>query len=206
MTDKKTRPTTREEKITKPGVYEMPVKQDSLEYVVDTINKQPAPPKNKGGRPSIYSQDLADRICVRLSLGESIRSICRDAEMPAQAQIYAWLQRHPEFQEQYTRAREEQAETHADQIVDIADETPETVEVKDKDGNVVDIKLDSAYIAWQKQRIDARKWNASKQRPKKYGDRVTHGGDDESPVVVEHNLNVFGDLLKAIKLQRQSEA
>lgn len=30
-------------------------------------------------------------------------------------------------------------------------------------------------------------------------------GNDESPVVVEHNLNVFGDLLKAIKLQRQSE-
>lgn len=90
--------------------------------------------------------------------------------------------------------------------MDIADETPVLLEVKDKDGNVVDIKLDSAYIAWQKQRIDARKWNAAKQRPKKYGDRVTHGGDDDSPVVVEHNLNVFGDLLKAIKLQRQSEA
>jgi hypothetical protein len=30
-------------------------------------------------------------------------------------------------------------------------------------------------------------------------------GNDEKPVVVEHNLNVFGDLLKAIKLQRQSE-
>jgi len=126
--------------------------------------------------------------------------------MPAQSQIYVWLQRHPEFQESYTRAREEQAETHADQIVAIADETPALLEVKDKEGNVVDIKLDSAYIAWQKQRIDARKWNAAKQRPKKYGDRVTHGGDDESPMVVEHNLNVFGDLLKAIKLQRQSEA
>jgi hypothetical protein len=124
--------------------------------------------------------------------------------MPAQAQIYAWLNRHPDFQEQYTRAREEQAESHADEIVDIADETPALLKVRDKEGNIVDIKLDSAYIAWQKQRIDSRKWNASKQRPKKYGDRVTHGGDDESPVVVEHNLNVFGDLLKALKLQRQS--
>ena len=125
--------------------------------------------------------------------------------MPAQSQIYSWLNKHPEFQEQYTRAREEQAETHADEIVDIADETPETQEVYDKDGNLIKITLDSAYIAWQKQRIDARKWNAAKQRPKKYGDRVTHGGDDDNPVVVEHNLNVFGDLLKAIKMQRQSE-
>ena len=164
-----------------------------------------AAPKKKMGRPSIYNESLALEICNRLSSGESLRSICRDEGMPSQTQVYVWLNAKKDFAEQYARAREEQAETHADQIVDIADETPQTMEVKDKDGNVVDIKLDSAYIAWQKQRIDARKWNASKQRPKKYGDRVTHGGDDESPVVVEHNLNVFGDLLKAIKLQRQSE-
>ena len=205
MTDKKTRPTTREEKITKPGVYEMPVKQESLEYVVDTINKQPAPPKNKGGQPTKYNQDIAETLCVRLGSGESLKAICQDDDMPSQSVVYLWLNRHPEFLEMYTRAREEQAETHADEIVSIADETPKTKEIRDKDGNVIDITLDSSFIAWQKQRIEARKWNAAKQRPKKYGDRVTHGGDDESPVVVEHNLNVFGDLLKAIKLQRQSE-
>ena len=193
MTYKKTKAATSEDITTNLGVNELAVEANNL----------PAP-KNSRGRPSIYSKDLVDRICIRLSLGESVRSICKDPEMPSQALIYQWLYRHPDFLEQYTRAREEQAETHADEIVDIADETPALLEVKDKDGNVVDIKLDSAYIAWQKQRIDSRKWNASKQRPKKYGDRVTHGGDDESPVVVEHNLNVFGDLLKALKLQRQS--
>lgn len=182
-----------------------PVTQESLERDLKQIAKEVAAPKKKIGRPTIYSQDLIDRICIRLGSGESLRSICRDDDMPAQSLIYLWLNRHPEFLEQYTRAREEQAETHADEIVDIADEQPDLIEVKDKDGNVIDIKLDSAFIAWQKQRIDARKWNAAKQRPKKYGDRVTHGGDDEAPVVVEHNLNVFGDLLKAIKLQRQSE-
>jgi hypothetical protein len=30
-------------------------------------------------------------------------------------------------------------------------------------------------------------------------------GSDEQPMVVEHNVNVFGELLKSIKLQRQSE-
>lgn len=213
MTDKKTRPATREEKITKPGVYEKPVKEPSLVVTEESLTQELAtisrevtePRKNKMGRPTIYSQELVNTICTRLSLGESLRSICRDDDMPAQSLIYLWLNRHPDFLEQYTRAREEQAETHADEIVEIADEQPDLIEVKDKDGNVVDIKLDSAFIAWQKQRIDARKWNASKQRPKKYGDRVTHGGDDDSPVVVEHNLNVFGELLKAIKHQRQLE-
>ena len=168
-------------------------------------DKKQAATKNKGGRPSSFSQDLADIICVRLGQGESLRTILKDEGMPAQGTVYVWLQKFPVFQEQYTRAREEQAETHADEIVSIADETPETMPVYDKEGNVIDVKLDSAYIAWQKQRIDARKWNASKQRPKKYGDKVVHAGDDVNPVVIENNHNVFGELLKNLKMQRQSE-
>ena len=157
------------------------------------------------GRPEVYSDELAAHICTRLSGGESLRSICRQEGMPCQQTVYSWMFGKPLFLEQYTRAREEQAETHADAIVAIADETPDTTPVFDKDGNQIDIKLDSAYIQWQKQRIEARKWTAMKLKPKKYGDRVTHAGDDVNPVVIETNLNVFGELLKNIKLKRQSE-
>jgi hypothetical protein len=44
-----------------------------------------------------------------------------------------------------------------------------------------------------------------KLKPKKYGDRLTHAGDDDSPVVVENSINVFGELLKAMKMARQAE-
>jgi hypothetical protein len=44
------------------------------------------------------------------------------------------------------------------------------------------------------------KWN-----PKRYGDKITHAGDDDNPVVVENHMNVFGELLKNLKMQRQSE-
>ena len=159
----------------------------------------------KLGRPTAFNQDIADEICLRLSHGESLRSIVLDKHIPAQSTIYVWLNKNAPFQEQYTRAREEQAETMADEIVAIADETPQTAPVFNKDGEQVDIKLDSAYIQWQRQRIDARKWTASKLRPKKYGDRVVHAGDDDNPMVVEANLGVFGELLKAIKLERQAE-
>jgi hypothetical protein len=158
----------------------------------------------KMGRPSTYSQEIADIICKRLAEGESLRTIVKDEGMPAQGTVYVWLLKHKDFEEQYTRAREEQAETHADEIVSIADETPDTVPVYDKEGNLLRIDLSSAYLQWQRQRIDARKWNASKQRPKKYGDRQIHSGDDDSPVVVEHNLGVFGELLKAMKMERQA--
>lgn len=162
--------------------------------------------KNKGGRPSTYDPHITKVICIRIGEGESLRSICRDEGMPDKSTIFDWLRRHPEFADQYVRAREDQAETMAEEIVDIADETPDTVPVFDKEGNQIDIKLDSAYISWQKNRIDARKWTASKLRPKKYGDRITHSGDDENPVVTENHHNVFGDLLQAIKLERQTKA
>ena len=157
------------------------------------------------GRQSEFTQEIADQICHRLGGGESLRSICADPTMPVQQTIYNWMSKRPAFMEQYVRAREEQAESMADEIVAIADETPETAPVFDKDGNQLAIKLDSSYIQWQKNRIDARKWTAAKLRPKKYGDRIVHAGDDENPVVLENNLNVFGELLKAMKMARQSE-
>jgi hypothetical protein len=35
--------------------------------------------------------------------------------------------------------------------------------------------------------------------------RTEHVGDDNKPLVIEHNVNVFGELLKSIKMQRQAE-
>ena len=161
--------------------------------------------KSKGGRPSVFSQDIADKICERLSHGESLRSIIKDDDMPAQSTVYDWLQKNKAFSEQYARAREEQADSLADEIIAIADEKPEVIEVRDKEGNIIDHKLDSAFLAWQKNRIDARKWTAMKLKPKKYGDKLVHAGDDDNPVVVENNLNVFGELLKSMKMARQAE-
>ena len=35
--------------------------------------------------------------------------------------------------------------------------------------------------------------------------RQEHVGNDDKPLVIEHNVNVFGELLKSIKMQRQAE-
>lgn len=153
--------------------------------------------KKKMGRPSIYSTALAAQICSRIAEGESLRSICRDDAMPSIAVVFEWLAQKPDFAEQYTRAREEQADVHADAIVAIADETPDVEEVRDRDGNIVDLKLHSAYVQWQKNRIDARKWVASKLKPKKYGDRVQVAGEAESPIKVEAEVKA-DKLLEAL--------
>ena len=121
-----------------------------------------------GGRPTDYSLELTAAICERLAVGESLRSICRDDEMPSMASIFLWLSKHPEFSEQYAHAREAQAESHADRIVEIADD--DTIDPNHK-----------------RIMVDARKWVASKLKPKRYGDKaeVEHKGDVGLTVVVK---------------------
>lgn len=133
-------------------------------------------------RPSEYSMETVNTLCARIVEGESLRSICRDEAMPGLSTVFKWLGEHPEFVEQYTRAKEEQAETLADEIVSIADEQEyEKVEV---DGVPLAVKFDSNAIARNRLRVDARKWVASKLKPKRYGDKLALAGDSESPLTV----------------------
>lgn len=119
------------------------------------------------GRPSDYSKEIADEICSRLAMGESLRAICgkdRDDFIPHIGTVLRWVSERPDFREQYTRAREVQAETMADEIVSIAD-GGEGAKFADPDALAQMTQRDRL-------RVDARKWVASKLLPKKYGDKV----------------------------------
>jgi hypothetical protein len=169
---------------------------------VDTIEAAEKPRK-KVGRPTDYNEETAAIICGRLANGEPLRKICMEEGMPNQSSVYLWLNRHPEFSEMYTRAREDQADTLADEIQAIADETPEMNPIVDKNGELIRIEMHSAYIQWQKNRIDARKWVAAKLKPRKYGDKVQLSGDAENPLKVEADVTIFDTVLKGIEQSRR---
>lgn len=156
------------------------------------------------GRPSKYTDELAVEICTRIVCGESLNKITRDSHMPNVATVYRWLQQDEDFREMYTRAREDQADTYADEIIAIADENPETVPVYDKDGQLIEVKIDSAFMQWQKNRIEARKWTAAKGKPRKYGDRQTIAGDMENPIAVTQGSEVVDAFLLNLTLLKQT--
>ena len=140
-----------------------------------------APKTSPLGRPVEYTDDIASEICWRIAHGEPLVRICADEHLPHVATIYRWLTRFPDFCDMYARAREDQADTLADEIQAIADEMP--METTDKDGNT---RFDSAYINWMRLRVDARKWVAAKLKPRKYGDKVQVAGDPEGvPIKTE---------------------
>lgn len=106
------------------------------------------------GRQSTYTPELAAAICERLSQGETLLSICRDEAMPGLTTVKRWLLANDEFRTLYARAREEQADTLAEQALDVADNS-------------------TGDWARDRLRVDTRKWFASKMRPRVYGERQT---------------------------------
>lgn len=110
----------------------------------------------KRGRPTDYEQSVADEICRRMALGESLRKICRDDGMPDESTVRLWaVSNRNNFYPQYARARASQMEAMAEDIIDIAD---------DKSEDPQRARL----------RVDTRKWLMSKIAPKVYGDRTRH--------------------------------
>lgn len=123
-------------------------------------------------------------ICDRISTGESLRAICADNGMPALSTVMLWLTRpdRASFVEQYTRARELQADYLAAQIVEIAD-TP-VIGVKTKTNEKGEVETtEGDMIEHRRLQVDARKWYASKLAPKKYGDRQEITGKDGAPLI-----------------------
>lgn len=114
--------------------------------------RQPNNQSKKLGRPSKRSPQLASQLCLLLASGFSLRAACKQHGFPSTEFVRRWLLEDEIFCAQYVRAREEQAEYYADEIVHIAD--------SEDDPNKAKV------------RVDARKWVAAKLLPKKYGDRT----------------------------------
>lgn len=122
----------------------------------------------KLGRPTTYTEKLANTICERIAEGESVRSIARDSTMPAASTIFKWRLELPIFSEQYDKAKDIGLEVRAEEL----DEIAATYE-----------DLNRAKLI-----IDTHKWNMSKLKPKRFGDKldvdmtkkilITDDGDD----------------------------
>ena len=146
-----------------------------------------------------YTEEVGDAICERLMDGESLRAICSEDGMPTRTTVFKWLSLVPAFADQYARAREEQAEAFAEEIVQIADEECTMVrsdkhatKADDGDGNT-EVVFDATAVARNRLRVDARKWVASKLKPRKYGDKVGLEHSGEVGVTIQRKVFRKGD-------------
>lgn len=139
------------------------------------------------GRPTIFTQELADKICERLADGESLRTICSEDGMPARSSVFKWLGENAGFSDQYARARTAQADAIFDDILEIADDgSNDWIERTNSDGENIGWRENGEALRRSQLRVEARKWMAGKLAPKKYGEKTQlTGADGEGPVQIE---------------------
>ena len=180
-------------------------------------DKEPTTPK-KTGRPSKYDPEIAREMCELLSEGVPLREICRsDPKFPAWRTVYDWMKKDADLSTAIACARDMGYDAMAEDCLLIAD-TPmlgeeisesESPDGEDAEGNTVMKKTVTIkkvdMLGHRKLQIETRLKLLAKFNPKKYGDRQVLAGDDEAPLVLEHNFSVFGELLEHMKLQRQTE-
>tara|TARA_R110002051_G_scaffold323069_1_gene415556 strand:+ start:22 stop:468 length:447 start_codon:yes stop_codon:yes gene_type:complete len=111
--------------------------------------------KSKGGRPSIYTDDIADLICECIAEGKSMVSIGKKPGMPKPRTVYRWIRENPEFRHNYENAKEDQADMFVEEMRDIS------------------LSADSDSVQVARLQIDVMKWTASKFKNKRYGDKLT---------------------------------
>lgn len=139
---------------------------------------------NQMGRPSEYTQEIADTICEELAMGRSLRSVCEDKGMPTVKTVFNWFRTYPNFLQQYTHATEERTETQQEMLLDMGDKAIKHAEDADP-------KAANAVVSAYKLKADNLKWSMSKMKPKKYGDKVdltTNGKDLPTPIMQIPNV------------------
>lgn len=116
----------------------------------------------------VGAEEAIDTICDAISDGSHIGEFCVQRGFSRMTAL-RWISADPERTGMYARAREERADKISDEIVAISDEAQ--VQVR-HDGEDTILALDSAAVARNRLRVDARKWLAAKLKPRTYGDKL----------------------------------
>ena len=160
----------------------------SSEGIAPTV-KVSEEPRKRGGQRTVYTPELAEEICDRIANGETLRQACRLKGIN-ECTVRKWVMSDINgFSTQYARARELCIESWADEIVEISDEgTNDWMKREGKDGEGTAYAINGEHVSRSKLRSDNRKWLLSRLKPEKYGDRLQHSGDPESPISHKHDV------------------
>ena len=112
--------------------------------------------------------DSFDEFCSYIAAGGHMAAFCKERGI-SYTTILKWVALDPSKSEMYARAREDRSDFLFDEIVAISDETPVVARYQD---NEMVLVLDAAAVSRNRLRVDARKWAASKLKPRVYGNKL----------------------------------
>ena len=130
------------------------------------------------GRPVKWPEDspIWGEVVTRMSAGKSLSTVLREPGMPPWTTFQEMLRSNDQLRLAYDKAVQDRADLLADEIIELADaEPPDHLE-----GVAV-----SAWVNQKRLQVDARKWVASKLKPRTYGDRLDVSVSDNRISVIQ---------------------
>ncbi len=143
--------------------------------------KNTVKPKRKRGRPPTDWKPAQEALCYLIANSNMgwrscLKELAKTLKpVPSVMTVDRWFIDDKEFCERYARAKEEQADFLAEEILTNADDSSEDeifIECEDGSGQSAKRVCNKEFIARSRLRVDTRKWIASKLKPKKYGEKV----------------------------------
>lgn len=139
-----------------PKAASKPKKGSKPPVAAQEVEARARPPKHAGGRPTLYSDELAMRICEKVSEGWSTRRICNEDWAPDKATFFRWQAAQPEFCDLLARARDMRADAEFEETLEIADDgSADWTTRKDSRGNEYEV-VNQEVVQRSKLRVETR--------------------------------------------------
>lgn len=97
------------------------------------------------------TKDVVEKIISGMYERKNVHTQCQEMGFH-EKEFYRALEEYPECRQIYERAQQAKAESYAEEIIDISDQETDAAKARN--------------------RIDTRRWYATKMKPEKFGDRI----------------------------------
>lgn len=126
----------------------------------------------------IRSPENAEMICQMIAGGWSIKQIAVVLECNDRA-IHHWRNEDAIFSAQYEKAKLDQMDYFAEELLEIADDASN--DWMEREGKT---ELNVEHVARSRMRLDTRKWLMAKMAPIRFGDKQIH--EHAGTVAIDH--------------------
>ena len=120
---------------------------------------------------------IFNSIISEIENGASLRSAIKKLKTISRDTFNEWVKQDEELSDQYARAMDER--------IDIKFESIERDYMEEPQRDPITGKIDPGWVQLQRLKIDAKKWELSKLKPKKYSDRIQteHSGEITTNII-----------------------
>jgi hypothetical protein len=116
----------------------------------------------RGGHPTVYTNELAERLLLQLAEGRTLIDVCRDDGMPCHATVRNWVLEDREgFARRYRAARHFGLHLVCDEMIEIADDSGRDWRMRHRKDGTLEAVPDREHISRSRLRCDARRWTVT---------------------------------------------